>query len=349
MACRSAWVFLLVSFFFLPYSPVFGEEELRYALELHRIPMNSRSVAMGDLGVTLPYSGICAINNPSLASFSTKKSVWVEGARLYGGLSDIGVVSLAAPIQERLNLGVHYQGFFSGDIRQYDSLPGTYEQRQLNYELRPTENSSTGVFRNNQSTVRISVARLFSLPVPRPSGFSLPFILDIAGGLNFKYYWQTMNPGNRVYVGMNVNVDVGLAVRLGFDYDLKEKKLSRQILLSAAIHDVLPTRVNWLGSYLNYAEETQSEGRYGIAYIDESGTFFADWTAAVGMSLQYENPVQFGLEAEFWDIVAIRAGLNGKVPSVGAGVRIRSLSLDYAITFDAPAYTPLRLSLGYEF
>ncbi len=349
MVCGLKRVILYISFLSVLYPPLHGETELRYALELHRIPMNSRSVAMGDLGVTLPYSGICAVNNPSLASFSENKSVWIEGARLYGGLSDIGVVSLAAPVQERLNLGLHYQGFFSGDIKQYDSLSGTYEQRLLDQELRPDENSSTGVFHNNQNTIRISVARLFSLPVPRPSGFSLPFVLDIAGGLNFKYHWQTMNPGDQVYVGMNVNVDLGLAVRLGFDYSLKDKKLSRQILLSAAIHDVLPTRVNWLGSYLNYVEETQSEGRYGIAYIDESGRLLADWTVAVGMSLQYENPVQFGIEAEFWDVVALRTGLNGKVPSIGAGVCIRSLSIDYAFTFDAPAYTPLRLALGYEF
>jgi hypothetical protein len=316
--------------------------DVRYAAELNRLPVGCRRIAMGNADAALSGAALAATHNPALGAFDERRTLHVEGARLYGGLSDFGAASVATPVQSGLAAGLYYAGLLSGSIPQYDSLPGSEEQRLYSGKR---EYPPTGVFENNHHTAALSVAKSFSLPVPRPGGFTAPLPVDLGIGVTFKYHWQTMTANNAVRMGMNVNMDAGAALRIGVDYDLRRQAVSRELLLGLGVQDVLPTRVVWLHSYENYQERVDRTIYTGASYADRSGMFWADWTISVGVHRQYESTLHAGIEAMLWKRLALRVGLSDGAPSFGAGIITRYVTVDYACSFDAIDATPLRIAL----
>jgi len=324
-------------------------QEIRYAMELNHVPVECRSVAMGNSGVALIRNGTSAFWNPALPAFNTKYEIAVEGAKLYANLADLGTASMSAQVQDGMSMGTVYTGFFSGDILLQDTLPGTPLERLYNPELRASGSDSKGVFHNNQHRIQVFVARIFPIPIPRPAGVSIPLPVDVAAGLNFKYYWQTMTPEDNVRMGFNVNMDFGAAISIGADFDLTRREISRRILFGMAIRDFLPTQVMWVQSPIDYREHVNSSRFYGVSYNDNTGFFKGNWTLSAGVHKTYSSSIHVGLEGEFWDIIAFRAGLSDRMPTVGAGIHTDIFSIDYAMSFDEIAISPLRLAIGFSF
>ncbi len=323
------------------------ELKIRYAAELNQVPIGCRTIAMGNTGVVLPYSDMSTFWNPACISLSNAYETSVEGAKLYGGLSSLGVISFNAPVQKGLSAGLMYKAFFPDNIYEWDSLPGTFFDRQYNYSI--DGYPATGVFHNNQHNIIATLAKNFSIPIPRPSSFSLPMPVDICIGLNIKSLIMTMTPKNTVRMGYNINIDMGLLFRLGVDYDLAKESIRREILIAVAMKDFLPTKMVWLHSYEDYEEPIDFVQAYGLSYIDRSGFLFGNWTISLAMYRQYETTLHAGLEGEFFDIVAFRCGVSNKVATLGAGVHYKNYSVDYTFTFDEIDYSMLRLAAGVKF
>ncbi len=326
-----------------------GTLGIRYANEFNRIPLGCRANAMGNTGAVLPYSDFASFWNPAIAAFDEKFVISVEGAKLYGGLSSLGALYFMAPVQAGVVAGLNYAAFFPGSITQWDTIPGTYDEVQQKQLYSQSGYGDLGVFHNNKHRITATVAKNFTLPVRRSVSHAVPMPVDIAIGLNIKALWETMTPDDDVRMGMNINMDLGIALRLGVDYDFKKKRLKRELLIALSWIDLLPTKMQWLHSWENYEEETQSFQHYGIAYIDRSGFLKGNWTVALGLQKQYDVSVHAGLEGEFFDIVAFRVGLSDKIATLGCGVHYKRYSLDYSFSFDELHYSPLRLTAGVRF
>jgi hypothetical protein len=322
--------------------------DIRYAAELNVVPVGCRSTAMGNTGVALPFDAVSMFWNPAAAAFAHSYDVSAEYAQLYGGLSSQACAAFRAPLQDGVSVGLIYEPFFSGDISRWDSLPGTYLERQIDPTLR-ADGSNKGVFTNNQNILSLSLAKLFELPVPRPASYSYPLPVELSAGVSFKGFWQTMNPGGKLRMGVNVNCDAGLVLRIGLDYDMSSQTVSREIYAAASLRDALGTQVTWLHSPDNYQEQVDRLQFYGISYVDKTGILAAHWTVSLAIEKSYELTYHGGIEALFWDMLAFRAGMSDKVPTLGAGVRYKRYYLDYAFSFDDVASSPLRLSLGCWF
>jgi hypothetical protein len=153
-------------------------------------------------------------------------------------------------------------------------------------------------------------------------------------------------------MGMNVNLDAGVAVRMGLDYDLARKEVSRQLILGMAVRDFLPSPVIWIDSRdeynanQEYREEVTRSFYGGLTYIDKSHILGANWTFTTAVDRQYKTAYHFGAETKFWDCIAFRAGLSDQTPTVGAGITYRNYFLDYSFKFDELAYSYVRLAAG---
>jgi hypothetical protein len=324
-------------------------QTIRYAGELTQIPVSCRSIAMGEATVALPAEPFAAFINPGSAAFAQKRTISAAGARLFSGLGHHIATAMNAPVQNYLSLGTSYTAFFPGDLIRWDSLPGTPEQRLYQPDLRADGADGLGVFHNNHHQILATVSRLVSLPVPRPAGFSVPLPVDLGVGVNFKHYWQIMNPDGEARMGSNSNLDVGGCLRIGVGYDLDKEEISRALSFGIAVRDVLPSRMIWAHSYEDYQEPVDSRLQYGIAYIDRTEILGAHWTAAASLGGQYSSRLRLGLEAQLWEMVAFRAGLAESTPTFGAGIRSGGLQLDYAMSLDALAFSPIRLALTLAF
>ena len=67
------------------------------------------------------------------------------------------------------------------------------------------------------------------------------------------------------------------------------------------------------------------------------------------MEEQYERLEHFGIEYSFRDRLAVRAGLDDRSPTVGAGITYKYFRIDYAYSFHPLAATPLQLGLRIAF
>lgn len=323
------------------------ELKIRYAAEFNHVPTGCRTVAMGNTGVVLPYSDLSSFWNPSLIGLAESYQVHMEGAKLYGGLSSLGALSLYAPLQKGLCAGIVYRAFFPDLINEYDSLPGSYYDRIKNYNI--DGYPAKGAFHNNQHNIIVTLAKDFSLPLQRPNSYSLPIPIDFSIGINIKSLWMTMTPGNKVRLGYNINLDAGLIVRIGLDYNLEKKSIMREILIGMSLRDFLPTKMTWLHSYENYEEPVDGSEFYGLSYIDRSGFLYGNWTVSMALQRNYELTMHAGLEGEFFNMVSFRCGVSNKIPTLGAGIHYKRYSIDYSFTFDDLDYSFLRLGVGVKF
>ncbi|MBN2036979.1 MAG: hypothetical protein JW768_09585 [Chitinispirillaceae bacterium] len=328
---------------------------IRYATEMTRLPAGSDIVALGETGVVLPRHGVASLWNPAAPAFLDSYEFSAEFADLYGGMSHHGCVAMTVPFSDNLGSSVMYLPFLSGPIERYDTLLGSYTQRQDDRQEWRANGKPLSTFSNNQHLIVVSIAKMFPLSMPRSSEASFPLPFEIGAGFSFKSFWQTMKPDTLLYMGMNVNLDAGMLMVIGVDYSIEKKKVSRQILLGASARDIVPSPVVWINSRDEYNpnreyREMVTRSYYaGMAYVDKSGNLGGNWTLSAGAQRQYRTTYHFGIEAEFWDMVAFRTGLSDKVPSVGAGVRYKKYFLDYTFRFDELAYSYVRLALGVHY
>jgi len=327
----------------------FGQSSsVQYAAELNNIPSSCRIAAMGDAGVAVPLDAAGVFWNPAAHAFVNQYEVSAEYAKLYDGLSSHGCAAIHVPLQEQMSVAAFYARFQSGPISEWDSLPGTEEERLQNPDLR-ADGSNNGLFYNDQNLAILSLAKIFPMPIPRPESYSYPLPVDLSVGLSFKDFWQTLNPGGKVRMGMNINCDAGLLLRVSIDYNLAKKEVCREIYAGVSIKDFLGTRVVWLHSPENYQETVDGSQYYGVSYIDKTRFLGANWLVSFALEKSYDLTYHAGIEAQFFDMVALRAGLSQDVFTCGVGVTYRTYSLDYAFRFDDIDFSPLRLALRVVF
>jgi len=333
------------------HAPAFAaskQETILYSGEVSRLPVGARTAAMGDAAVSLPLDAPSAYWNPAAPSLMRKYQIWLEGASLYGGLSNQAVVAANVPLLQQIGVAVVYAPFYSGDIPLFDSLP----------EGTRSDGTSSASFHNVQNALSLSVAKGFSFPLPRFGGLGgYPLPVDIGVGLGFKAVWQTIAPTSNVRMGMNINCDLGLLARFGLDYDIVKKRVNREFTLGVSAKDVLPSKMIWINSQY-----------FGLSYIDKSGLLRSNWTVAISMHRTFEEGLNSrsrnendrrrvgylatyhaGIEADILEMVGIRVGISDRMPELGAGVHYKNFSLDYAFKFDSIEFSPVRLSLAVTF
>jgi hypothetical protein len=339
---------IAVTFGFWQNAHAQSSASVQYAAELDQVPASCRVAAMGDAGVAVPLDASGVFWNPAAHAFVNHYEISAEYARLYGDLSSHGCAAIHIPLQEQMSVDAFYERYQSGAIKEWDSLPGTPLQRLEDPSLR-ADGSDNGLFYNDQNSVILSLAKIFPMPIPRPESYSYPLPIDLSAGISFKDFWQTLNPYGKVYMGMNINCDAGLLLRVSIDYDLVKKQVCREVFAGVTVKDFLGTNVVWLHSPDNYQENVDASEYYGISYIDRTHFLGANWLVSFALEKSYDVTYHGGIEAQFFDMVSLRAGLSEHVWTCGAGIAYRSYSLDYAFRFDDIDYSPLRIALRVSF
>jgi hypothetical protein len=347
----SVLVWLLGVLLFLAWSD--DSLTIRYAAEATHLPLGSDIVALGETGVVLPRHAVASIWNPATPAFMSNYEFSTEFADLYGGMSQHGCIAMAVPLSEGLGASALYMPFLSGPIDRYDTLQGIATDRQ-DGSLRP-DGTPLSSFTNNQHLIVVSVGKLFSFSMPRSSDASFPLPFEIAAGASFKSFWQTMKPDTLLRMGMGANLDAGVILRVGLDYHLVRKEVSRQLFFGASARDFLPSPVVWVRSRDEYnpsdeyREEITKSYYTGISYVDKSGILGGNWTLTAALEKRYRLSWHYGAEAEFFNMIAFRGGLSDRIPSVGAGIRYDRYYLDYTFRFDELAFSYVRLAAGIRY
>jgi len=327
------------------------------------MPLGAVTQAMGNTGVALGKNVSALFWNPSVIAFSDSFTCSIEGARLYNGLSHHAGAFLSVPLREQVNTALLYSGFFSGPIKKYSPLQGSFPERIADEDLR-ANGSYDGVFVNNHHIVILTFAKDYRLRFSRTAGIAIPRPILLGFGVNVKFYGQTMNPDNIQHVGMNLNMDAGCVLRIGVDYDLKENEIARALNIGLSMKNIVPSDMIWLDSEDEYTEEVDPSFYFGVSFDDHRGIRdIITYTVALsyhremvekndfenGARIVYGNSYHGGLEIVLLKKVFIRAGVSDKIPVLGAGIRFGKIKIDYSFSFDEIDYSPVRLALSAIF
>ncbi len=339
------------------FSTVYSGDTLLYSAPLVQLPVGARALGMGDCAVAVAADAFSIHDNPAAAALVSSHEIGIEGASLYGNISQHASAALVASMENTFNFGALYSVFLSGDIPRFPSLdPGER-----------SDGMAHGYFRDTHHYGLITLAQAYEIPVYRISRIEqLPLPLEIAAGCNIKSYYHSINFSNTQHAGAYVNCDLGALLRVALDYDFKSRTIKRQVHLGFSIKDALPTKMTWLNSPFQYEEPIYHTELYGISYQDKSGFLHADWLVcgAIRRSLREKIsrthtssdsttaflPSYFtGIEARYFDALSLRGGYSAQNFTVGAGLEYRSIRIDYAFIFSAPSASPARISCIVRF
>lgn len=317
-------------------------QSVRYSLELNRIGAGVSANAMGNaFTAAQPEAVHIYWNCANLANLSNRQ-LYFSHTGLYGNIATYNSFILALPLYSGVSIGAGYLRYEDADIPRFNSLAGTQSDRENSLNARP-DGTYEETFSSVQDEILVSTAKQYLIDLPRVAFYSIPAPLSISLGGTFKFYRNVLDQ----YYGLNANMDAGIIAQLGLEVNPKTRFIERMICVGASLQDILGTPVSW--QYSDYREETQYNYRVGISYIERTPIMHGQLQICADVEKQYDRIDHVGIEYFLFNVFAIRAGLNNRYPTVGAGVKYNYFRIDYAYSFYSLADTPFQLGLQIAF
>jgi len=279
----------------------------KYAADFLSIGAGARALAMGSSSVASTSDATSGYWNPAGLVSVSKHSLIMMHAEMFSGLETYNFASVAYTDDRIGSFGVSFIRLGVEDIPIYGALYGTAEERFANFDLQPSDKPE-GFLSDVENAFFLSYAR--KLETPR---YISAIPLTISWGVNIKYILQRLGSARKR--------------GFGFDMGMKLTALKReQFSFALVIIDVANTHLLW---DTNREEIIPANLKLGFAYtLKTSGIF--DITIAFDLETRYGLSSHLGLEATILNQLFLRAGLNGASLTMGAGIAIKTLSVDYA-------------------
>jgi hypothetical protein len=291
-----------------------GTNFAKYAGEFMSLGVGARALSMGGASVALANDVTAGYWNPAGLSLMTYPQVTLMHAEQFGSLVNYDYGAVAMPFGTNASLG------FSVIRLGVDDIPNT---------------SEAGVDQNGNLTNDVNTPG-FRIDPNRVTYFS-------ASDWAF-YFTYSKKESDEFSYGANVKLirrDLGSnsATGIGFDIGLWYAPFE-DIVFGANLQDVTTTFLAWDTGTNELISPTMKLG--SAFFIDAFG---GKIVPAVDFDIRFENrryastlnvgpmsmDLHTGLEFQFKNIVALRAGYNDvKQWSMGAGVKLPKLDIDYS-------------------
>ncbi len=344
----SAWVLIFLLFLAMT---VPAQEDVRYALEMNRLGAGVRAKGMGNAFVAADPEATHLYWNCAGIGALTNRELYFSHQELYGGLSSHTQGIAVIPLPSAVGIGIGYARFQdTGNHERYGEAQGTLNDRLTKPDMRG-DGTPIGYGGNVQDELIVGTAKQYSIDLPRVAFYSIPAPLNIGAGASFKFYRNTFllqdnREPARTMMGLNANMDLGMRVQLGLMTDPKTRAIERSVSVGGVIQDALETQVDY-GT--GYEETTQRVYRAGFSFLERADWIRGHLLVSVEIDEQYEKTDYFGVEYSYREMLALRAGLDDRNPSIGASLTHRYFRFDYAYSFHPLAATPLQMGLRIAF
>jgi hypothetical protein len=300
--------------------------ETRHAGASMELGVGARSLALGGYVAALYGSADNFHSNPAAGGLVLQPAVSMMYAPTFGKLSDpmamyhyLGVV---APLFGNAAIGLHWTRFFVDDIPIYPKLNGQgFADRLNDVTLRP-DGTALGYFQDTEDVFYISFARSFRQLIPMSWLYGdLP--VEIPIGLNIKILRQSLYRNHASGLGLDLGAMIKFSMERLLDVDFLG-----DVTLAFSSLDVTQTPVVW---------DTRHEDRvrrtvlFGLGYRENFGKPDAGVQLFYTRYKKYQTAHLVGLEAMYRGL-ALRFGTSPQGWNLGAGLRWRRVTVDYAFT-----------------
>ncbi len=310
----------------------------QYAGEFLQVAVGARALGLGGAYCSLTQEGWAPYWNPAGCARQDRMELSLMHATLFG-LAQHEYVNLVLPLPNQAALGFSWIRLSVDDIPRFPE-PG----RNSTGELLPPEEwiiSPSSFFSDAEDAFLFTFAKMNHVDLDLGwQYFVLP--MQIPVGLNLKYIHQTL--GEAIARGMGV--DLGGQVRFGMD-DLLDYEPLGDFAAGINLQNVGKTALTW-DTPTDRRDHIPFNLKFGFSYSQPLTTAGTRAIIAYDRDTAYGGRNHFGMELAHRELVALRLGVEGKEMTVGAGLGIWRLVLDYAfVSYDLGNIHRVSGSVGF--
>jgi hypothetical protein len=293
-----------------------------YAADYLEFGADARGLALGGACGPLCNDATAFYWNPARLAYVSGMEIDFMYASHFGDLREpLGYYYYAGgalPLGQA-TLAINYLRFAVDDIPRYPAYPDDqYSVAERAAAIHQRGGAADGYFTDREQAIYLSFAKMnrfvFDLGWLY---FSIP--LEIPFGGSVKILTQKMASASARGIGL----DAGISLQADLVEVLTRHDLGR-FTFSAAISDLTRTGLDW-GSKV---DAVQPGLRLGAAWEVPLGPVAMRVVREI--AYKYSNRYRHGIEIEYEELVALRAGIDHDQPAFGAGFKYDSWGFDYA-------------------
>ena len=301
------------------------------------IGVGARANAMGNAYTAMPLDGYSFYWNPAALATLQNLSIIAQHAKLFNGLEHHNIIGFTQPIFGGNYISLNLIRLSVPDIPRFysDNIYDSYTKRALNEATQFSEiqelinadvaltNPALGYsdFTNDAIYMTFSKMNFFNVDFGWQY-FVLPVEMPI--GVNFKIIKQDMFGVSASGIGM----DLGWMLRFGLN-DLFDDERLGKLSFGAVAKDIWKTKITWNNDtrHSGVIDRTMAAG---ISYWQPINSINSSFTVSYDLQNKYNNTHHVGMEYSYGKKVAIRFGMNDGRVSLGTGIKVWIINVDYA-------------------
>jgi hypothetical protein len=297
----------------------------RYAGEFLQVAVGARALGMGGAYCSLAQEGFAPYWNPAGIGRMGHGALSVQHATLFD-LAQHEYINLTLPLPNEASLG------FTWIRLGVDAIPVFPEPgRSSEGELQPIEEwmvTPMEFFNDAEDAFLLTFAKLNRIDLDLGwQYFVVPLTLPL--GLNLKYIHQSL--GDATATGMGI--DMGTQLGFGLDQFLDYEPLG-DFAAGLNLQNIGKTALNW-DTETKHRDNIPFNMKFGFSYTQPLASESIRAVLAYDRDTAYDGQNHFGLEVAYRDLLALRLGAEEKELTMGAGLHIWLLTLDYAfVSYD---------------
>lgn len=309
-------IFVLL-FFSFAYS-----DNSKYAGEFLRIPVGARALGMGGAFIAIANDGSSFYYNPAGVAISGSGILSFMYSSQFGGITNpLASFFHLGFIQnfQGLGLAINWVRLSVDDIPLRPDFTGI--ETPIDRENLVKNYTGEGFFSDVEDAFYFSFSKEFKFDINFGwSRYKLPVSLPV--GINFKFINQKLGFER----GTGFGFDVGFMFRFSMD-DFLQRENMGDVSISLALKDIGKTKIAWSTRREHLVESTVM---FGLAYTLPVNFISGKITVAYGSQNSYLTDRLYGIEYDYRDLLFVRFGKNAENLTIGAGLKIDFLIVDYA-------------------
>jgi hypothetical protein len=297
----------------------------QYAGEFLQVAAGARALGLGGAYCSLARGGFSPYWNPAGSAHQDHVTIALQHATLYE-IAQHEYINLALPLPGEATLGFTWIRLGVDDIPVFPE-PG----RTSDGELRPVEEwivQPAEYFSDAEDAFLLTFAKLNRIDFDLGwQYFVVP--LDLSLGLNLKYLRQKLGDASATGMG----IDMGSQLSFGMDRLLDFEPLG-DFSFGLNMQNIGKTAISW-DTETKHRDHIPFNLKFGFGYVQPIGMGGTRATFAYDRDTVYGGRNHFGLELAYRRLLALRLGAEGEELTMGAGMHIWRVGLDYAfVSYD---------------
>ncbi len=295
-----------------------------YAAEFLRIGVGARAMGMGGAFTALADDGSAFYWNPAGLAGVRRAELMFEHTPIFGGLAHYNVASVAVRLIPSLTVGLSWIRLGVEDIPRYGELRETRWDRFTNPALRST-GEPEGYFSDSENALMLTFARKMEFELSLGVGLARVWIpAELSVGANIKYLEQRLD----TFAGRGQGLDFGLLLRLSTEATSNGEPL-RAVGLGLGVRDLSRTSLRW-NTPSGAVDRAEAVVRSGLSLSQGLPLLRSQLALALEREWLGAEGLYIGGEVRVWRTVAVRAGSHDGEQTVGAGLHLGRVQVDYA-------------------